>query len=66
MNFFIKCMGFDKTNGVVLICVGFAVEFGTLALELVVSAQKFVIVTLAAINQLLITRWTVFAIENTT
>ena len=45
---------------------GFAVEFGTLALEFVDFAHKFVIVTLAATNQLLITRWTVFTMENTT
>ena len=36
--------------------VGFAVEFSTLALEFVAFAHKFVTVTLAATNQLLITR----------
>ena len=46
--------------------VGFAVEFGAFTLEFVTFAHKFVIVILAATNQLLITRWTIFAMENTT
>ena len=46
--------------------VGFAIEFGALALEFIAFAQKLVIVTLAASNQLLIARRTVFTRENTT
>ena len=44
--------------------VGFAVEFSALALEFIVFAQKFIIATLAATNQLLITRWTIFTMES--
>jgi len=46
--------------------IGFAVKFGALALEFVAFAQSFVIVTLTAANQLLITRWTIFTMTNTT
>ena len=40
--------------------VSFAVEFGALASEFVTFAQKLIIVTLTATNQLLIARWTIF------
>jgi len=44
----------------------FAVEFITLALEFIPFTQEFVMVTLTAINQSLITRWVIFAKEDTT
>ena len=44
----------------------FAIEFIGFALEFVVFSQEFVIITLTAINQPLIARWIIFAMENTT
>ena len=44
----------------------YAIEFIGFALEFIAFAQEFVIIVLTAINQLLITRWIIIAMENTT
>jgi len=57
---------FDYVTCFVIDFVPFAVEFVTFAIEFIAIAQEFVTTTLAAINQSLITRWTIFIMENTT
>ena len=46
--------------------VRFAIELVGFAIELIAFAQEFIIIILTAMNQPLITRWIIFAMENTT
>ena len=44
--------------------ISFAIEFVAFTLEFVMFAKEFAIITLAGINQPLITRWIILAIRN--